>query len=251
MFGDTSERNRRVLRLVGVVKEQFEAANWLELGLVTNCTEMIRNHDRLLRSLHFKDEDYGGHVLSVILAIIERNDANLETIELYVQEKLGGGENVSSTPILGRRIVFAPTAFQIPDTQLDPSLVSVMMPFSMPMAPVYTTITEASQSAGMHCLRADNVWEHATVIQDIFGLIFRSFIVVCDFTGRNPNVFYEAGIAHTLGKHVIPITQSAEDIPFDLRHHRYIHYLNNEEGRAALKQALMPRLRSLAAERHA
>ena len=52
---------------------------------------------------------------------------------------------------------------------------------------------------------------------------FKSRIVICDFSERNPNVFYEVGIAHTLGKHVIPITQTPNDVPFDLQHPRYIH----------------------------
>ena len=76
-------------------------------------------------------------------------------------------------------------------------------------------------------------------------MIFRSRVVVCDFSGSNPNVFYETGIAHTLGKHVIPITQSSDDVPFDLRHHRYILYLNNGEGRAKLQQHLQRRLARL------
>jgi hypothetical protein len=55
-------------------------------------------------------------------------------------------------------------------------------------------------------------------------------------------VFYEAGIAHTLGRDAILITQSEHDIPFDLRHLRYVKYLNNAEGRAALTQALQSRM---------
>jgi hypothetical protein len=69
--------------------------------------------------------------------------------------------------------------------------------------------------------------------------------VVCDCTARNPNVFYEAGIAHTLGREVILITQSEHDIPFDLRHLRYIRYLNNVEGRTALTQALKLRMQHI------
>jgi hypothetical protein len=55
-------------------------------------------------------------------------------------------------------------------------------------------------------------------------------------------VFYEIGIAHSLGREVILITQSEQDIPFDLRHLRYIRYLNNAEGRAALTEALQARM---------
>jgi hypothetical protein len=86
----------------------------------------------------------------------------------------------------------------------------------------------------------------AAVIQDVVSLIDRSTVVICDCTGRNPNVFYEIGIAHTLGREVILITQAEADIPFDLRHLRYVRYLNNGEGLNALSTALQPRLRDIA-----
>ena len=136
--------------------------------------------------------------------------------------------------------------FNVPADKPDLNLVSVMMPFKASLSSVYETIGAAASAVGFRSLRADNIWEDSTVIQDVFGLIFRSYVVICDFSGRNPNVFYEAGIAHTLGKHVIPITQSAEDIPFDLRHHRYALYLNNSEGREKLQGDLTSRLRGLA-----
>jgi len=69
--------------------------------------------------------------------------------------------------------------------------------------------------------------------------------VVCDCTDRNPNVFYEIGIAHTLGREVVLLSQNGADIPFDLRHLRYIPYLNNVEGRPALSDALADRLSAL------
>ena len=71
-------------------------------------------------------------------------------------------------------------------------------------------------------------------------------MVICDCTGRNPNVFYEIGIAHTLGREVILITQVDADIPFDLRHLRYVRYLNNGEGLQTLRERLQPRLAELA-----
>lgn len=64
---------------------------------------------------------------------------------------------------------------------------------------------------------------------------------VC-LSGRNPHVFYEAGIAHPLGREVILIAQSEHDIPFDLRH---LRYCNNAEGRATRKQALLARMQTL------
>jgi len=83
-------------------------------------------------------------------------------------------------------------------------------------------------------------------MQDVVSPIDRSTAVKCDCTGRNPNVFYEIGIAHALGREVILITQAEADIPFDLRHLRFVAYLNNGEGLAALQARLEPRLVELA-----
>ncbi len=139
-----------------------------------------------------------------------------------------------------------PTVFQIPEHEsIEPSLASAMMPFDLAFDEVYNSIREAADNAGLRCRRADDIWENAAIIQDVVSLIDRSRIVVCDCTGRNPNVFYEAGIAHTLGRDVILITQSEHDIPFDLRHLRYIRYLNNGEGRTVLKQSLQTRIQTL------
>lgn len=127
----------------------------------------------------------------------------------------------------------------------EANLVSVMMPFRAEFNPVYSALQAATSAAGMNCVRADDIWEHHAVIQDIVSIIARARVVICDCSGKNANVFYETGIAHTLGKEVILITQSEEDIPFDLRHLRYIRYLSNGEGLQNLSQSVQARLYSL------
>jgi hypothetical protein len=139
-----------------------------------------------------------------------------------------------------------PTVFHIPEHEsTEPTLASAMMPFDAAFSAVYESIRRAADNVGLRCRRADDIWENAAVIQDVVALIDRSRIVVCDCTGRNPNVFYEAGIAHTLGREVVLITQSENDIPFDLRHLRYVRYLNNAEGLASLTEALQSRMQTI------
>lgn len=139
-----------------------------------------------------------------------------------------------------------PTVFAIPEHEkIDPTLASAMMPFDAAFNAVYDCIKQAAESVGLRCRRADDIWENAAIIQDVVSLIDRSRVVICDCSGRNPNVFYEAGIAHTLGREVILITQSEHDIPFDLRHLRYIRYHNNGEGRVVLTQLLQGRIQTL------
>ncbi|MFL6162642.1 MAG: hypothetical protein ACJ74U_10455 [Jatrophihabitantaceae bacterium] len=138
-----------------------------------------------------------------------------------------------------------PTAFTLPSYAADPNRIAVMMPFDAEFAPVWTALKEAAGGGDWVCQRADDIWDDSVLVNDVVALIARSKVVICDLTGRNANVFYEAGIAHTLGREVVLITQSPDDVPFDLRHHRYIKYLGNSEGLVDLKDKLTGRLRTL------
>ncbi|SIT58795.1 conserved hypothetical protein [Mesorhizobium prunaredense] len=139
-----------------------------------------------------------------------------------------------------------PNVFELADfANVNDRLVSAMMPFAKDFSDVYDTIGEAAKSFRMNCQRADEIWENHSVMQDIVNLIDSSRLVVCDLSGRNPNVFYEAGIAHTLGKEVILITQKLDDIPFDLRHIRNIVYDNHSEGRKELAKKLIATMETI------
>lgn len=138
-----------------------------------------------------------------------------------------------------------PTAFTLPIAGPEGNRIAVMMPFSAEFAEVWGALKAAVEDGGWVCQRADDIWEDSVLVNDVVALIARSKVVICDLTGRNANVFYEAGIAHTLGREVVLITQSGDDVPFDLRHHRFIKYLGNSEGLVALKEMLTGRLRTL------
>lgn len=149
--------------------------------------------------------------------------------------------------LIGKNIIGIPkpTAFALPSLVAEPDRIAVMMPFGAGFAPVWTALKEAATTGGWVCQRADDIWEDSVLVNDVVALIARSKVVVCDLTGRNANVFYEAGIAHTLGREVVLITQSPDDVPFDLHHHRYIKYLGNAEGLVDLQDKLTGRLRTL------
>jgi len=242
-YVNASDR-RKLIPLKEMAVSHFQAENWLELGLLTGSLDLVQRHERLLRSLRFNDDDYPGAALAVLMAIVEREAANLEFIEEYIQGKFGDadGENVSTSVSTGRRIFFVPSVFQVPDSGVDENLVAVMMPFAAEFEPVFEAIQHGCSKSGLRCIRVKDIWEHQTIIQDVFSLIFRATYVVCDYSGRNANVFYEAGIAHTLGKHVIGLAQSPADVPFDISHHRYLSYLNNGEGREKMANELSSRL---------
>jgi hypothetical protein len=140
---------------------------------------------------------------------------------------------------------FRPTVFRFPNSGIENDLISVMRPFNENFGTVQSTLERACSELKLRCLDVNKVWGETEIIQDIFSLIYRSSVVICDFTDRNPNVFYEAGIAHTLGRQVIPIVQNNEDVPFDLKHHRYIMYEKSDDGLKDLHLRVSARLRTL------
>lgn len=138
-----------------------------------------------------------------------------------------------------------PTVFDLAPPPIDNNLISVMMPFAPNFGGVYSAIQGVAAELGMTCQRADDIWNHATIIQDVVSLISKAKVVVCDLSGKNANVFYETGIAHAIGAEVILISQHPTDVPFDLQHIRYISYLNNAEGHTQLATALKRRMQAL------
>jgi hypothetical protein len=139
-----------------------------------------------------------------------------------------------------------PRVFQLSTSPVRSRLVTFMMPFSGDFSSVYHAVKSALEAEGFECKRADDFWLHAHILHEIIELICTASVVICDLSGKNPNVFYEAGIAHTLGKEVILITHSMDDVPFDLRGLRCITYLNNGEGRTKLAAEVLARVQTVA-----
>ncbi|GAB2793787.1 hypothetical protein [Dyella kyungheensis] len=237
---------KRILALREKVVAHFDANDWEEVGLLTGFSDLISRHPRLLRSLAWGDEDYSGNALQVLKNIADQDTSAFSVIETHIGSKYPDEAQYVSAKPSERRITFAPNVFQVPENaSIETDLVALMMPFNASFSLVHEAIRGACSSAGFRCLRVDDIWEESSVIQDVFNLIFRAHVVVVDFTGKNPNVMYETGIAHTLGKHVVPISQSLEDVPFDINHHRILKYLSNNEGLAVMQSKLADKLRQV------
>ncbi len=105
------------------------------------------------------------------------------------------------------------------------------MPFMSEQRPVFDDhILAVVRKLRLKAKRADDFFSVNSIMEDIWSGINAAKVVIADCTGRNPNVFYEIGLAHTLGKPVVLIAQSNEDVPFDLKAIRYIEYQYTPPG---------------------
>lgn len=107
----------------------------------------------------------------------------------------------------------------------------VLMPFDSCYDDVYKLgIKETAGKLGMLAERVDEQIFREGILERIYRQIEASDLIVADMSGQNPNVFYEVGYAHAKGKLCILITNNADDIPFDLKHHRHIVYGSSIDG---------------------
>lgn len=115
--------------------------------------------------------------------------------------------------------------------QIDRRLCFALMPFKKEWSDrVYKQlIRENVEKLGFQCIRADNL-NGPIVIEDIWTKINQCAIIIADLTDKNPNVMYEVGIVHAIGKPAILLTQDMSDIPFDFKHLRHYEYKDNVDG---------------------
>jgi hypothetical protein len=101
----------------------------------------------------------------------------------------------------------------------------VLMPFAREFDDIYKLgIQAVANEKGMIAERVDEQRFSESILERVYRQIKTADIIIADMTGKNPNVFYEVGYAHANDKLCILLTQSADDIPFDLKHHRHIVY---------------------------
>ena len=86
----------------------------------------------------------------------------------------------------------------------------------------------AIKAAGLDPYRADDLYRSSPIIDDIWRFIKAAKIVLADLSYRNPNVFYELGLAHAIATPAILISESMDFVPFDLRPLRVLIYDKNK-----------------------
>lgn len=142
--------------------------------------------------------------------------------------------------------IYPKNFFENSKLEAKPRSCFVIMPFGNIYDELYKEIIkECLEENYITAIRVDELYGSKPIMEDILRNIESCELLIADLSGRNPNVFYELGIAHTRKNenNVIIISQEINDIPFDLRPYRIIHYTTTITGIKNLKQQLSDTLR--------
>ena len=128
----------------------------------------------------------------------------------------------------------------IKDISIKDKSVFCLMPFHKSFNKTYETIHSTCLNNGYECYRSDTPFNPGKVLQQIIKMMFDAQLIVAVLDGKNPNVFYEIGIAHSIGKTVILIANMSriDEIPFDLRSDRLLLYSNPNDLSKKLSDVL-------------
>jgi hypothetical protein len=119
------------------------------------------------------------------------------------------------------------------------------MPFTSELDFVHGVIERTITRYGIDCIRADQIAISRPVMEDVKAQIAEADLVIVDFTNKNPNVYYEAGLADAWKKDWVVLAQSTDDLTFDVRHIRCIQYSNTMGADVKLQTALENALSAL------
>jgi len=120
----------------------------------------------------------------------------------------------------------------------------VAMPFTdHPLPNVFETIRSAAEEQGYQVIRLDQEIFTGNIVEVIWESIRNCDLVIVDLTNHKPNVYYEMGISHALGKPTLLSVYSHDgnvpnDIPFDIKVQRIIPYGTLQSLRCQLKSHL-------------
>jgi hypothetical protein len=117
----------------------------------------------------------------------------------------------------------------------------VLMPFAPNLRWIFEEIKKGGHAAGYAVRRADDIFSPGVVIEQVEEGIVEADAVVAVCTGKNPNVFFELGIARSFHD-VVLVAESDKDLPFDVAHMRALTY---QDDPASLTVQVERALRSL------
>jgi hypothetical protein len=162
-----------------------------------------------------------------------------------IQQLLAGALVLFDSPLLKSATPGTPRS-QRPRSESGYAFIAMPMdPDDHALIDVLDALKEAALRCGIRAERIDEPESNERITDRILDSIERAEHVIIDLTNSRPNVFFEAGYAHALGKIPIYVARQGTKLEFDLKDYPVLFFRNLKE----LKDAIERRLKGLEASR--
>ena len=160
-----------------------------------------------------------------------------------VNHLIVNGQSTSQIDLNEKNIIsktfFENLGIDLSTIEIERKSVFVLTPFLDEESETFNKIKEVCGEVDLKCSRGDEVYRDKDILSHIVSSVLKSNIVIANINGRNPNVFYELGICHAIGKPVILISRTRNDLPFDIKSKNIIFYKDFSELQKVLKNELL------------
>lgn len=146
---------------------------------------------------------------------------------------------------------FENMGINLSEVKVNEKMVACLMPFNKRFDRIKQSIEDACKQTDYTFRRSDDelIADNTDIRRSIVNMILEANVIVAVLDGRNPNVFYEIGIAQSMGKLVLLVAnlnrdeyqQTGRRQPVDLLSNRLITYNNPSE----LKEKLLRTLKAI------
>jgi hypothetical protein len=221
----------------------FITMNVFGFLIVLGFRHYLKFKERMLEIEIIKMDDFRSHMERQSLEL-NKNFAASELRWREVNHLVLSGQEDDQNIYSKSRYVQQPSSFlsthgvDVENTTNISNLVFMLTPFHSDYYADYTVVVEAANALGLEVQRGDEKASGGDIFNQILKAIVSARIIVANITGRNPNVFYELGIAHALNKPVILVCEQGNDVPFDLQSKRIVFFDTAEELKKGITKAL-------------
>lgn len=222
-------------------------------SLLTIMTILLTylNHHRMKQELNFYNdklnrieiektrEHYEKKLYELNARLSQDNNRWKDTNKLIFNSQKYNFDQSESNNLLNVNAFIKSAGINTDELKIDKDLIFMLTPFNELEWITFEIVKEACAKLDFKCIRADEKNITGDILPSIIKSILEAQIVIVNINGRNPNVLYELGIAHALGKKTILISKFGEKLPFDIQSKNIILYNSNEELNEKITSAIV------------
>ncbi|MEL7531815.1 MAG: hypothetical protein AAFN10_10930 [Bacteroidota bacterium] len=165
-------------------------------------------------------------------------------LKLKPYRKQEGKTSAQRKQEVSKKHLLVNPSFKNRDFHLQPMTSLIIMPLEAYWSqPLWQHLNKVLGSMGYDTTQASPLFQQ-NVIENSWTRMNEVDLIIADLTYKHPDVFYKTGIAHTLGKNIIVLSQHARDIPPDFHQFPSIIYDNNLPGLERLSLELTEIIKS-------
>mgnify|MGYP000462935933 CR=1 FL=1 len=190
-------------------------------------------------------DDYFNHKNYLLQYYISKElDICINSIKKQIKNVNYGGNGMWVNPI-----------FKAKDISADPNLCFCVLPFNKVRLEIFDEVVRPTleNDFGITVVRSGNISSpNLNIMESVWTSINQAAFIIVDLSDKNPNVFYELGICHTLGKPVIMLCDEEsykndynEKLPFDINSINTIFYKNTGAGPTKLVSEIKKNITAL------